>query len=138
MGKMPKTDVIKHLKSADIAFFSHRKVLKGDLKKDSLPNKFFDFIGASLPIVAGVQANGEIESFIRKNQCGITVDPEDVEGLYTSLQRVILDPKLRKKMSLSSKKLSKELSGKKQADKFVALVENLHFKNMNSNRLETK
>ncbi len=138
MGKMPKTDVIKHLKQSDIALFSQRKIVRGDLKKDSLPNKFFDFIGASLPIVAGVQANGEMDSFIRKNQCGITVDPEDVEGLYTSLQRIILDPKLREKMSLSAKKLSRKLSRKKQVDKFVALVENLHFKNMNSNRLETK
>ena len=138
MGRMPKNEVIKHLKQSDIALFSQRKIAKGDLKKDSLPNKFFDFIGASLPIVAGVQANSEMENIIKKNKCGITVDPEDVKGLYNSLQIIIYDPKLREKMSLSSKKLSKSFSRKKQVDKFVTLVENLYFENVNSDRPETK
>ena len=122
-GKVAKAEVISLLKSADLALFSQRKVVGGDLKKISLPNKFFDFIGASLPIVAGVQADGEMYNYLNDYGCGITVDPEDVEGLYQGVKRLILDPKLRAKMSVAAYALAQRFSKKEQVSKFVELVE---------------
>jgi glycosyltransferase involved in cell wall biosynthesis len=122
LGKKPKTEVVKILCGSDLAIFSQRMV-NGDFKKDSLPNKFFDYIGASLPVVAGVQKGGELDVLINSYECGIAVEPEDISGLVSALKKLVFDPELRRKMSLSASKLAKEFSREKSIQKFVQLVE---------------
>jgi len=123
VGKVSKIDVVRYLTNADIAFFSQRKV-NSDLKKDSLPNKFFDFIGASLPVVAGVEYGGELWELITSNNCGIAVEPEDIEGLENALIRVIENTELRSRMSASSKKLAEYYRREDHVRKFISLIEN--------------
>jgi glycosyltransferase involved in cell wall biosynthesis len=123
LGELPKTDVIRALKSADIALFSQRKATGGSFKRDSLPNKFFDFLGASLPIVAGVERGGEMERYINNYKCGIAVDSEDVQGLYDGVKRLLIDSNLRKRMSLAAEELGRKFSKKVQVEKFVKIIE---------------
>ncbi len=122
-GSLSKDSVVSELLRSDVALFSQRRVLTGDFKKDSLPNKFFDFIGAGLPIVAGVAMNGEMDRIIRENEIGITAESEDVEALYSALISIVNDPVRLESMSLASKKLSHQFSRSAQVEKFVNIVE---------------
>jgi glycosyltransferase involved in cell wall biosynthesis len=124
LGQLPKTDVIRALKSADIALFSQRKAVGGSFKKDSLPNKFFDFLGASLPIVGGIERGGEMERYINNYKCGIAVDSEDVQGLYNGVKRLLIDSDLRKRMSMAAGELGRKFSKDIQVEKFVRIIEN--------------
>jgi len=62
------------------------------VKKEALGNKFFDFLGASLPIVTGAVSDGEMAQDINDNQCGIVVEPEDDEALYQSIRKLVSAP----------------------------------------------
>ena len=123
LGQLPKTDVVRVLKSADIALFSQRKAAGGNFKKDSLPNKFFDFLGASLPIVAGVEPDGEMEHYLNKYRCGIAVEAENVGDLYDGVKKLIIDGELRKRMSQASQILAREFTKDSQAEKFATIIE---------------
>ncbi len=125
-GKIPKISVAKKLVDSDIALFSQRKVIGGNLKKDSLPNKFFDFIGAGLPIITGAVSDGEMAKQITSHGCGIVVDPEDVDALFHALKRVVTDRSLRKKMSTASRDTAALYSAEKQSLQFLSLLEKLN------------
>jgi glycosyltransferase involved in cell wall biosynthesis len=123
LGKRSKSDTIDLLMNADIAFFSQRKLEKGDLKKDSLGNKFFDFLGAALPIVAGVVKEGEMAIDIEKYACGIVVEPEDVSSMCHAIKKLANSKALRLQMSNAASELSKKYAGSKIAERFVSVLE---------------
>lgn len=95
----------------------------GDLKKDSLGNKYFDFIGASLPIIAGAVRDGEMAREIIENSCGIVVEPENIDGLYAAVKKLILSNEMRKYMSTASGNLALKYTRKDQTAKFISLLE---------------
>jgi len=84
-GKLPKHEVRTLLQSSHIALFSQRKVEHGDFKKDVVGNKYFDFIGAELPVVMGSVENGEMAMEAKASGFGVIVNPEDIMGLKNSL-----------------------------------------------------
>lgn len=123
MGKQPKTRVAELLVNSDIALFSQRKITKGDFKKDGLPNKYFDFIGAALPIVTGAVREGEMAQEITRECSGIVAEPEDVEELYSALKKIVLSPEIRKQMSMASEILSLKYSTDIMIKKFIILFD---------------
>lgn len=122
-GKISKSKTVEVLVNSDIALFSQRKVSNGDLKKDSLGNKYFDFIGASLPIIAGAVRDGEMAREIIENSCGIVVEPENIDGLYAAVKKLILSNEMRKYMSTASGNLALKYTRKDQTAKFISLLE---------------
>lgn len=124
LGKLPKNETIEMLKKADIALHPQRKlnVLRGSIKKDSLPNKFFDYIGAGIPVLAAVIEDGEEAELINQNNCGICVEPENVEKLYEKMVWLIVNKQERKKMSENAKSLAHSFDRTKQIDKYISLL----------------
>jgi len=106
MGKMPKFKVAEILRESDVALFSQRLVTGGDFKNDVVGNKYFDFLGAKLPIVMGSVPQGEMALEIIENRCGIVTPPEDAASLFEGIKKIYRKPTLRRSMSQASGNLA--------------------------------
>jgi glycosyltransferase involved in cell wall biosynthesis len=87
--------------------------------------KFFDFVGAGLPIVAGGVRDGEIAKEIVANGCGIVVEPEDVSGLFRAIKKLVLCEKTRERMAVNSDLLALKYTREKQSDEFISVLEGI-------------
>jgi glycosyltransferase involved in cell wall biosynthesis len=121
-GRIPKTQVVTELRACSIAILPQRKVVAGDLKNDSLPNKFFDYLGAGLPIVAGILEESDMARIIRGNACGIVSDPEDSAGMYRNLKRLLLDEAERIAMRGNAFNLAKRYSCEKLKSEMIRVL----------------
>lgn len=128
-GERPKSEVSRILKACDIALFSQRKASFGDMKMDGLGNKFFDFLGACLPIVAGVVDGGEQRKYIESSRCGIVVEPGDVSALCKAVKRLVLDVQLRSEMSNAANRLRFQFRRKDQVSLFADILEKIELRN---------
>jgi glycosyltransferase involved in cell wall biosynthesis len=61
------------------------------------PLKFYDSISNGVPVI--MSDIGGLGQVIRTHECGIVVDPEDVEGIRTAMDRLASDRELLRKMS---------------------------------------
>jgi len=62
----------------------------------SLPNKPFEYLAGSLPVVSSIQ--GEFKDILEENQCGYTYDPDSVEQLCSILRKLHSSKDLTKQM----------------------------------------
>lgn len=60
---------------------------------------------------------------IIENGCGIVTEAEDVDGLYSAVKKLVLEPEMRKKMADASGKLAFKYRGKVLAEKFRNAIE---------------
>jgi glycosyltransferase involved in cell wall biosynthesis len=65
-------------------------------EKATLSNKIFEYFSGGLPIVSSLR--GELAQILRENDCGITYEPGDVQGLADALLFLKDNPKKRKQM----------------------------------------
>lgn len=68
-----------------------------DLGVDSLPNRIFEYMALSLPVIVPNFAL-EIVSIIEKEKCGLIVDPEDSSQLADHLEYLIKHPIVAQEM----------------------------------------
>ena len=125
-GRMPKKQVISELLCSDIALYPQKKIDNSDIKKDALPNKFFDYIGAGLAIVASIESSGEAAELIKKYNCGMVSEPESIEDMYNNALLLIHDSDLRKKISDNSKRLAQNYRRSRHAEEYRAILENTY------------
>lgn len=93
VGWMERDELIRRLGEARAGFVVYQatpNVLKAD------PVKFYELMGAGLPIVAAnIPRWGEI---IEAHDCGILVDPSDVEEIARAAERLVSDPEYAEAM----------------------------------------
>lgn len=86
------------------------------------PNKFFDYISASLPIVNNYP--GWLADLIRDNQCGLAVEPDDPTAFADAVLTLADDPEGRIEMGRNARKLAeKEFAREKLAGRLVEFLE---------------
>ena len=69
---------------------------KNERYKDSLPIKMFEYMAASLPVIA---TNFKLwESILNESNAGITVNPDDFDKLKEALSSILKDEKTARKM----------------------------------------
>lgn len=68
------------------------------------PNKFFDYISASLPIVNNYP--GWLADLIRENDCGLAVEPDDPAAFADAVLALADDPEGRAAMGRNGRKLA--------------------------------
>ena len=68
------------------------------------PNKFFDYISASLPIVNNYP--GWLAELITENNCGLAVEPDDPIAFADAVQKMASNIELRTQMGLNSRNLA--------------------------------
>jgi len=69
----------------------------------SLPNKPFEYMAASLPIISSLE--GELKSLIERTSIGVHYTPDDVNGLVGCILRLSSNPAELEAMSNSSQKV---------------------------------
>lgn len=82
------------------------------------PNKFFDYISASLPIVNNYP--GWLADLITENNCGIAVEPDNPSAFADAVQKMAGSVAMRKQMGLNSRDLAeREFARGKLADELT-------------------
>ena len=72
---------------------------------NSLPNKPYEYMSASLPIISSLK--GELNNLIEKYDIGINYEAENIEDLTKAIKTLYLDRKRCKEMSFRSFELLK-------------------------------
>lgn len=86
------------------------------------PNKFFDYISASLPIVNNYP--GWLADLITENNCGFAVEPDNPVAFADAVQKMASCAKMREQMGLNSRKLAeREFAREKLTDKLTEYLE---------------
>lgn len=86
------------------------------------PNKFFDFLSASLPVVNNYP--GWLTDLITEHQCGIAVSPNDAGAFAEALQTLANDKELREQMGKNSRRLAEDQFARpKLAEELVGFLE---------------
>ncbi|OYQ37170.1 hypothetical protein CHU95_02145 [Niveispirillum lacus] len=87
----PAADVPAMLASADIGLVQ----LNADANGMSIPSKVYSYAAAGLPILAAIPPENHAAQLIREHGLGLTVAPDDHEGLLAAALRLLNDGALR-------------------------------------------
>ena len=89
------------------------------------PNKFFDYISLGLPVLNNYP--GWIADIIRRNNCGLVVDPDNPKAFADALIYLKLKPHLLNEMSANGMALSKKKFDRSiLSDSFVKFIEGIN------------
>jgi len=121
MEPVARTEIPLILKAADVGVITLKNV--PSFAFGVSPNKFFDYMASSLPIIAAV--GGEINRIVSDNKLGTAVPPEDPARLAEAVEYLYnLDTEERKKMGQQGRKLIEhKYSREKLADDLAELVQ---------------
>ena len=72
----------------------------------SSPNKIFDSFAAGIPVIQNSQ--GWIKDLFDREECGITIPPDDPEALAHAVIKLVRDPALRDSMGRNAKRVALE------------------------------
>jgi len=88
------------------------------------PNKFFDYIASGLPVLNNYP--GWLADMIKKNNCGIAVEPERPDLFADALERLADNPEIRQDMGRNSRQVAEQNFGRRKlADTFVDFLEKI-------------
>lgn len=89
--------------------------------RKALPAKVFDFLGAGLPVLASPA--GELSAFLEERGVGLTFERADSAAMAAAVVDLKNDVERWKALSARAAGLRPELDRRKQAERFVGLVE---------------
>jgi glycosyltransferase involved in cell wall biosynthesis len=106
----------------------HLVTLKDKLDGIAVPCKIYGILAAARPVIAMVPQNSEIAFLVKEENCGIVLDPTDIEGLLNSIELLKNDDSLRIKYGQNGraafeKKYSARIIAKRYSDLLSELSE---------------
>ena len=119
MGYLPTDDLIRITAQADlgIALFEPTSINYAY----ALPNKFFEYIMAGIPVLASNIKT--FEDYIGTYQVGLTVDPSDISAISRKLVDMLSDGEKMRQWRSNARKASKELNWELEAKKLIQIYE---------------
>jgi glycosyltransferase involved in cell wall biosynthesis len=66
---------------------------KHDLFRGALPSKFFEAMGAGLPVVLSIR--GEAQALVETSRCGLCIEPEEPAEMAEAVLKLFRNPDLR-------------------------------------------
>ena len=87
----------------------------------SMPIKAFDYLRFGLPMVNSL--GRDLGALVREHSVGINYDPRDPAALSSAVERLTLDPELRRAMGQNASRLALEFAPERQYGKFVKVLE---------------
>jgi glycosyltransferase involved in cell wall biosynthesis len=94
----PKAQILDIVSCFDVALVPLRKL---DLFHGALPSKMFEAMGVGVPVVASVL--GEARAVLDEAGGGISVQPEDPQGIAYAILRLYKDPSLRETLGAKAR-----------------------------------
>jgi glycosyltransferase involved in cell wall biosynthesis len=99
VGFVPHLETISYLKRADCGIVTF---LPKKLNRACLPNKLFEYMACGLPVIA---SDFDLyKEVIEESECGINVDPENIEMIADAIVDMLSNTDSLKKMGLNGKK----------------------------------
>lgn len=74
--------------------------------EDAMPNKLFEYLGAGLPVI--ISSALRCSQIVLDNDCGIVVDPDDIDGIARAIATLVNDPALAQAMGQRGSALVRE------------------------------
>lgn len=101
----------------------HLVTLKNGLEGMAVPSKIYGILAAGRPVIALVPEFSEIAYIIKEENCGLVVNPADLEGLINAISFLKNNENQRKQMGMNSRKaFEKKYTTKIIAQKYKALL----------------
>ena len=117
-----RNDLGSSLACADVGLVSLSRGQEGL----SVPSKTFGILAAGVPAIAIMSRTSEIASIIEENNCGIVVEPGDVQGLADSILMLYNDTNFRKELGRNAvEAIKNKYSLKDAALKYLSIIESL-------------
>lgn len=98
-GWADRSELIKHLEESDVFVLPSWQ--------EGMPNSLIEALASGLPCIA--TSVGVIPNYLTNNQHALIIKPRDVKNLEISMERLILDPELRKNLSKNGHLLVKNV-----------------------------
>ena len=100
--------------------------LKEGLEGMAVPCKIYGILAAGLPVIAMVPEHSEIAYVVKEENCGIVLNPTDLDGLINAITSLKSDVILRKKMGQNSRMaFEKKYTTRIIAGKYITLLNQL-------------
>lgn len=84
-GYQPHADTIAAMRAADVLFLPMQGLAHGQ-RASIVPGKAYEYLASGRPVLAAVP-NGDASDFVAAADAGITVAPNDVDGMAAALHR---------------------------------------------------
>jgi glycosyltransferase involved in cell wall biosynthesis len=118
-GRQPKDMVPAFLASSD-ACLVHLK--KTDLFTTVMPSKIFEAAGMARPIIIGVK--GPATEIVLQASAGLEIEPEDVDSLLETVNKMADSPDLCKTLGLSGfNNIASKFDRKELSEKYLKLID---------------
>ncbi len=120
-GRVPSEKVVDELSVAHLGMYLMEN--SGLCHYLALPNKFFQFISARLPVV--VPRFPEMEAIVKRYDIGEAVDPSDLDATADSVKRLTADPDLYSRLCTNCDKAAQDLNWDVEKEKFLEVIRGL-------------
>ncbi|MER3445455.1 MAG: glycosyltransferase WbuB [Candidatus Dadabacteria bacterium] len=119
--KQPKERVPLFINASDVCLVLLKKT---EIFKTVLPSKMLEFMSCGRPIILGV--DGQAKKILEEANCGIYVEPENIEALSRLICRFYENSLLRKELGDNGRDyILKRFSREKKASEYLNLLEDL-------------
>lgn len=98
--------------------------LKEGLEGMAVPSKIYGILAAGIPVIAMVPDSSEIALIVEEEECGIVVNPNDIDGLVKAIELLKENREMRVKMSINSRKaFEKKYTTRIAAESYARLID---------------
>jgi len=103
----PREEYFNIINSSDISIVS----LDNRMKAPCLPGKLISLLGMQQPIIASVPSDSETAYVVKKVNCGIAVEPGDIEEFEKAILKLKNNQELKKEFGENGRKFLEENMG---------------------------
>jgi glycosyltransferase involved in cell wall biosynthesis len=113
----PFQEVPSYINSADICLVH---LVKRDFYRTIIPSKTYEYMSMGKAIIMVVQ--GEAESLVRDNNCGIAVEPENPQALKRAILKLYENPEEAEELGRNSRLAALKYSDKVLMSKYKEII----------------
>ncbi len=119
LSALPSKEISQILATADLSLAPIKLALPS-----VVPVKMYEGLASGRPVVLMAALEGEAAKIIRENNCGIAVEPGDVEGMAAAIRRLCQDADLSREMGENGRRTAIEKFDRTViADRFIDYLE---------------
>lgn len=117
LGKMEKTEILKHLRASD--FFVHHSITASNGDQEGIPNALAEAMALNMPVLASKHAG--IPELVNEHAQGILVNENDLQGYADSMASIFVQKRTPNNRNIILEKFSLQ----KHIQQFLAYYSNM-------------
>lgn len=120
-GYVPPSEILKLTSQADLGIVPVKKITLSYYF--ALPNKFFEYITAGLPIAASNFP--EMEKIIKQYKIGEVFDPENPKDIARAIEKIFSDKNYYRALKNNIRRAQNDLNWTKEKKKIIKIYKNI-------------